>query len=205
MEWLKKLIEKHTKDGKLDVEALMKEVNAEFPKNAVPKDVYNTLSEAKAKLEKDISERDKQLEALKKVDAEGLKAEIERLQGENKTAKEKFDSEMAKLKKNTAIDIFLSNQKAKNVKAVKALLDMEKVSIDGDNLIGIEEQLKTLKEAEPYLFGDAKPKVGDGTNPPPNNTETGKTFTKEEIEKMTPEEINKNWESISQSMEKGLI
>jgi len=34
---------------------------------------------------------------------------------------------------------------------------MEKVSLDGENLIGIEEQLKTLKEAEPYLFGDAKP------------------------------------------------
>jgi len=67
MEWLKKLIEKHTKDGKLDTEACMAEVKTEFPKQAVPKVKYNELSEAKKKLETDIAARDTQLNELKKT------------------------------------------------------------------------------------------------------------------------------------------
>ena len=49
--------------------------------------------------------------------------------------------------------------------AVKALLDMDKVKLDGDQLLGIDEQLKALKESDSYLFGEPG-KVGGGTNPP---------------------------------------
>jgi len=45
------------------------------------------------------------------------------------------------------------------------LLDMEKVKLDGDQLLGIDEQLKALQQSDQYLFGDSG-KVGGGTNPP---------------------------------------
>ncbi|HBB29325.1 MAG TPA: hypothetical protein DC000_08775 [Clostridiales bacterium] len=65
MDWLKELIEKATvTDGKLDIEALMKEINAEFPKNAVPKADFNTLNDTKKDLEGQIKDRDKQLKDL---------------------------------------------------------------------------------------------------------------------------------------------
>ena len=53
MDWLKELLEKAViKDGKLDIEALMKSVSAEFPKHAVPKKEYNDkLEELKADLQ----------------------------------------------------------------------------------------------------------------------------------------------------------
>lgn len=42
MEWLKTILEKAViTDGKLDVDATMKEINGEFPKHAVPKQDYN--------------------------------------------------------------------------------------------------------------------------------------------------------------------
>jgi hypothetical protein len=66
MEWIKVLIEKHTKDGQLDQEELIKDINTEFPKYAVPKEQYNALAEAKKRLDAGIAERDKQLEELKK-------------------------------------------------------------------------------------------------------------------------------------------
>ncbi len=45
MEWIKKILEKHKKeDGTIDMDAAIKEINEEFPKNAVPKDKYNDLS-----------------------------------------------------------------------------------------------------------------------------------------------------------------
>jgi len=136
--------------------------------NFIPKARFDEVNEQKNEYKKMVDERDKQLESLKEK-AKGhddLTAKLTDLENQNKQTKEEYEAKMAELKKNTQIDLFLSNQKAKNVKAVKALLDMDKVSLDGDNLIGIEEQLKTLKESDPYLFGDAKPKVGGGTNPP---------------------------------------
>ena len=42
MDWLKELLEKATvTDGKLDTDALMKAISAEFPKHAVPKEDFN--------------------------------------------------------------------------------------------------------------------------------------------------------------------
>ena len=47
MEWLKKLIEnaKKNEDGSIDMDDLMKQINTEFPKNAVPKADFNEAKE----------------------------------------------------------------------------------------------------------------------------------------------------------------
>lgn len=152
MEWLKKLIEKHTKDGVLNQEELIKEVNTEFPKNAVPKEQYNTLAETKTKLENDIKERDKQLEDLKKVDAAGLQAEIERLQGENKIAKEKYEAEIKDLTLTNAIKLAL-NGKVHDESIVSGLVDKTKLIISDDGkIVGLEDQIASLKESKAFLF-----------------------------------------------------
>lgn len=84
MNWLKGLLEKASvTDGKLDVEALMKHISAEFPKHAVPKEDFNnkvkeldaantTIAELKKtsgdneELKKKIGEYEKEMEDLKK-------------------------------------------------------------------------------------------------------------------------------------------
>lgn len=152
MDWLKKLIEKHTKDGVLDVEALNKEIAIEFPKNAVPKETYNTLAETKVKLEKDIADRDIQLEDLKKVDAAGLQAEITRLQGENKTAKETYDAELKNLQLTNAIKLALTG-KVHDESIVTGLVDKTKLIVGEDGkIVGLDEQLNSLKEGKAFLF-----------------------------------------------------
>ena len=170
MEWIKALIEKHTKEEKLDLDAFMAELKTEFPKNAIPKDKYNEVAEAKKKLETDIAARDTQLEELKKAagNSEELKQQISELQEANKTAKEKWEADAAQMKLGFAIERALTTAKAKNAKAVKALLDMDKVKLDGEQLLGLDDQLKAIKESDPYLFGDPG-KVGGGTNPPGGN------------------------------------
>lgn len=46
MEWLRKIIENaKIEDGKVDIDGIMKEVNMEFPKNAVPKSEFNSVNE----------------------------------------------------------------------------------------------------------------------------------------------------------------
>jgi len=166
VDWLKEILKKAgIEEGKLD--GVIADISKELPKHFIPKDKYNEVAEAKKKLETDIAERDKQLEQLKAAAGsnEELKKQIETLQAENQKAAEEWQAKMAQMQLDFAIEKALTAAKAKNAKAVKALLDMEKVKLDGEQLLGLDDQLKTLKETDPYLFGDSG-KVGSGTNPP---------------------------------------
>lgn len=157
MEWLKKLIEKHTKDGKLDTEAFMAELKTEFPKNAVPKDVYNAAADAKKKLEADLKDRDQQLEELKKSAgaSEDLKQQIQTLQEENKKAKEKYEADLRDLTLTNAIKLAIAG-KVHDEEITASLFDKSKLVIDGDKVVGLEEQLKSLQESKAFLFKPAE-------------------------------------------------
>ena len=166
MDWLKELLKKAgIPEDKLD--STITDINKELPKYFIPKDKYNEVAEAKKKLEADLTARDTQLEELKKAagTSEELKKQIETLQAENKKAGEEWQAKMAQMQLNFAIEKALTTAKAKNAKAVKALIDMEKVKLDGEQLLGLDDQLKAIKESDPYLFGESG-KVGSGTNPP---------------------------------------
>jgi len=166
MDWLKELLKKAgIEEAKVD--GVIADINKELPKYFIPKDKYNEVAEAKKKLEADIAERDKQLEDLKKAAgaSEELKKQIETLQAENKKASEEWQAKMAQMQLDFAIEKALAAAKAKNPKAVKALLDLEKVKLDGEQLLGLDDQIKALQQSDSYLFGDSG-KVGGGTNPP---------------------------------------
>lgn len=172
MDWLKELLKKAgIPEDKLD--STITDINKELPKHFIPKDKYNEAAEAKRKLEADLAARDTQLEELKKAagDSEELKQQINELQEANKATKEEWEAKTAQMRLNFAIEKALTTAKAKNAKAVKALLDMEKVKLDGEQLLGLDDQLTAIKDSDPYLFGEAS-KVGSGTNPPgAGNTE----------------------------------
>lgn len=134
--------------------------NTEQLKGFIPKARFDEVNNAKKQAEKDLSDRDKQLETLKNStgDVETLKNTIKQLQDENKASKEQYEANISKIKLENAIDNALGNAKAKNSKAVRALLDMEKIKFENDNLSGLDEQLKALKEAEDskFLFEEIK-------------------------------------------------
>lgn len=153
----------------------------------IPKTRFDEVNTAKGQLEKDIAERDSQLKTLKDSagDNEQLKNDIIKLQNDNKVATDKYNADIKALKLDSTIDTALSGHKAKNIKAVKGLLDLSKISLDGENLLGLDDQLKTLKEAEDskFLF-DVETKASDvtppaGTSPGASNggAQTGATKT----------------------------
>ena len=168
MDWLKELLKKAgVEEAKLD--GVIADIGKELPKHFIPKNKFNEVSEAKKKLEADLAARDTQLEELKKAagTSEELKKQIEQLQAENKKAAEAWQTKLAQMQLDFALERALAAAKAKNPKAVKALLDLEKVKLDGEQLLGLDEQLKELQKSDAYLFGDSTPgKVGSGTNPP---------------------------------------
>lgn len=140
-------------------------------KGFIPPNRFNEVNEAKKAAEATIAERDKQLGELKKAvgDNEALKKQIETLQSENKAAKEKYESDLKAIQLNNAVDSALQEAGARNMKAVKALLDMEKVKFDGEKLEGLSDQIASLRtdESSSFMFKESSPKgmtPATGTN-----------------------------------------
>lgn len=117
-----------------------------------------------------IKERDKQLETLKNSpdNPETLKQQIQQLQDDNKAKDEAHQKEIKELKVNSALEKALTNAKAKNAKAVQALLDLgNDVELNEDGTIkGLDEKIKALKKSDAYMFNDDKQTVKiDGAKP----------------------------------------
>lgn len=113
-----------------------------------------------------VKERDKQLETLKATagDNEALTKQIADLQAENATAKEAHESEMTRLKVDFAVEKALAGANAKNVKAVKALLDLEDAKLDKEgNVKGLQEQIDKLTASDDTKFLFEVPEQGQQT------------------------------------------
>ncbi len=79
------------------------------------------------------------------VDLDGLKKSV--TDWENK-----YNTDIAAVKLDSAVNVALVAARAKNPKLAKAALDMSVIKMDGENLLGLTEQLDKLKETDGYLF-----------------------------------------------------
>lgn len=134
-------------------------------------------------LQDQLKERDNQLKELKDQvkDNESLTTKITELETANKTAATEYQNKITAIQKSHAIENGVRDAKAKNVKAVVALLDMEKISYADDKLIGFNEQIEALQKAEDtsFLFvtESQNPPIPAGTKPtnPPAPSGNGGT------------------------------
>ncbi len=125
---------------------------------------YNKLKTQKDDLKSQLDTANATIEDLKKNNTDN-----ETLQN---TIKE-HEATIANLKKeaetkdfNYALDAVLKDNKCKNAKALKALLNMEGIKFNEGKFEGLEEQLKALKESDSYLFdAEEKQPGGSGFNP----------------------------------------
>jgi glycerol-3-phosphate cytidylyltransferase-like family protein len=130
----------------------------------VPKKDYDTAQTTIKQKEKDILKRDKDIEAIQAQvkDNETLSREIDDLKEANKKEKENFESELAKASFDRALEKKLGDYKPKNISILKNSLDDSRIKLDGENFLGLEEQITKLKETDPYLFAEES-KGGTGT------------------------------------------
>ena len=146
----------------------------------IPKTRFDEVNNAKKDLEATITERDKQLEDLKKVDGEALKKQIETLQEDNKAKDVEYQAQLKDLQISNAIKLAIAD-KAMDTDLVVGLFDKSKLILGDDGKItGLDEQLNSLKESKGFLFkpeNSPEPtpqpgfKVGaDGGNPKPQGT-----------------------------------
>lgn len=143
----------------------------------IPKARFDEVNDAKKQAEKEVAERDKQLETLK-ADAgasETLKAEIAKLQEANEAAKKQYEADLKDIKINAAVEKALTGAKAKHPDLLLSKIDKTKLVLDGDKVVGLDDQIKPLKEAYKELFEPDNPNQtppgfhvgGGGGNPTP--------------------------------------
>ena len=147
----KKLLELGMEQAEID------ELVKEALNGYIAKEEYDILQgqvkvhEDKAKeLSKTVKELQKDVDA-----SEALKLKLDDLEGKLSSK----DKEIEKVKFDFKLEAKMKEVGAKNIKAIKALIDMEQVKLEDGELVGFDTQIEALKESDSYLFEE----VGKGT------------------------------------------
>ena len=187
---LSELLSKYRQTTEMTEAQFEDELNKLLPETWKPANVYNELNDKYKLLETQHSNTEKLLkEATEAKNAsDEFKAKYEDLLKKQKADTEKFEAELLANRKAYAIDLALTKAGARNNKAVKALLDEEKLAFnDKGELVGISEQLDNIKKDNDYLFGaveqnetppTAKPTFGNNTQLNKGGTQTDPNLRK---------------------------
>lgn len=157
----------------------------DYGKNYVAKNQFNQKNEEVKQLKTEKEKITSDLDALKeqhKSDSE-LVEQLNALKEEQTNREKQHKKELDALKLSGAVELALTNAKAKNTQIAKSALQLDKLIIaDDGSIVGLDEQIKALKTSDPYLFGESgikSPKPGD------RGDGDTKTVTKEDFQKMT--------------------
>lgn len=188
MEWLKKIL---NDAGIENVEDLEDKISKELPKYFKPAKEFNDVSE-KLKI------ANKEIETLKTTNT-SIQTEYDNFkkgsisqadyEAKKKEIEDNSKAEIEKVRLESKIDLAINNAKAKNVKSVKANLDLEKIKLDGDKLLGFDDQIEALKKSDAYLFDIDTPinkgVENDGGNPRKNE---GGSLSDDDLDNLSDEE-----------------
>ena len=162
LEWLKTIL------GESYTEEIDQKVSAEIGRAFVSKGDFNTANTELKQARAALKERDSQLEELTKAsgDSAALQQRIAELQAANEAQAEAHRQELDHLKMEHVVEQALTQAKARNVTAAKALLGefLSKAQLNEEGGIkGLDEEIKKLSSAEDtaFLFGkeEAKPTI----------------------------------------------
>lgn len=169
----------------------IEKVIEDYGKNYVTKSQFNEKNEEAKQLKSEVTTLKSDFEKLTETNEknEELVKQIESMQKESNKREKEYEKTLHTQRVNSALDLALVTAKAKNTKAVKALLDLDKAELNEDGTIkGLDEQLKAVAESDPYLFESQSANV-KGLKPGEAQKE-GNTggLTREVFNKMTYQE-----------------
>ena len=152
MKWIIDAIKANTDDdGKVDLEKAETAIKASFPKNAVPKDQYNTVAD-KLKSANDTLTK---LQAENK-DVDALQKQID----EYKTQVESKDKELLATKNSATLKEALREAGATDIDYVVFKLGELENDAEG-NYKDLDNKIKAFKESSPTWFEEAKGEGGE--------------------------------------------
>ena len=149
----------------------------------------DNLASQKAAFDKQLDDATQKLEGFNGVNVEELQGKISALTDDLASQKAAFDKQLADRDFDDMLNAAINGSKAKNVKAVRALLDLEAIKASKNQSADIEAALKKVKEENDYLCTSEEPidngQFVGGTTPNP----TVKTL--DDLDKMSYSEYKK--------------
>lgn len=161
------------------IDKIMDENSSDIGKAKGELETYKTKV---TELEGTVKTKENELETMRKSvgDTTALADQIKQLEKDKTDLTNQLNTQITQLQKTHAIESGVRDAKAKNVKAVMALLDMEKITYTEGKLEGFTDQIEALTKGEDtsFLFGGetiagatpSNPPSKGGTNPPTSTT-----------------------------------
>lgn len=129
------------------------------------RDSYKLKAES---LETQVNDANTEIQKFKDMDIDGIKKAADDWKETAEKAKADADKQISQMKFDYALSAALTGAKAKNAKAVKALLDMDGLKFNDNDgkIVGLDEQLAQIKTDNDYLFesDEPAPEFVKGTN-----------------------------------------
>lgn len=153
-------LEAETKDSKIRLGDLSTD-------EYVSKDKYRDLEIQLGKVNSALTEKTTEYDTLKEKAGNNadLKAEIERLKAENTNTVNSLKADYEKqLKRSTVINEIQNKYHPKDVNDIIPHIDMEKISVEDNSIVGLSEQITPLTESKAYLFDEKQPFKKSGLN-----------------------------------------
>lgn len=129
------------------------------------RDSYKLRAES---LETQVNDANTEIQKFKDMDIDGIKKAADDWKETAEKAKADADKQISQMKFDYALSAALTGAKAKNTKAVKALLDMDGLKFNDNDgkIVGLDEQLAQIKTDNDYLFesDEPAPEFVKGTN-----------------------------------------
>jgi Phage minor structural protein GP20. len=164
----------------------------------ISKTRFDQVNEQAKEYKKQVGERDKQINNLKEEykDVDGLKEKVEQLELDNKTQKETYEKQLSDIAFNNALEKGLGAFNIKDKKLIMALIDREKLKVDGDTVIGLKEQIEPLKQSHDFLFekevkGTGSFSTGGGKEQEATKTNFASELGKQRAETMKAKKFNR--------------
>jgi hypothetical protein len=110
-------------------------------------------------LQGQLEEASKAIDGFKELDVDSIKAAADEWKAKAAEAQKEAQSQIQQLKFDHALEGALASAKARNPKAVKALLNFEdlKLSQEDGSILGLDKQLEKVKTEADYLFESENP------------------------------------------------
>ena len=129
----------------------------------IPKSRFDEVNNAKKAAEDMVSQLTGEISGLKKGQSKEFAEQVEKL---------KADYEV---KLDFAVDSALSAAGVRSTKAARALMNVDDLKLDGDKVLGLDDQIKTLKEGNDWLFAKSATQAPAGMEPAKPNGSQAQT------------------------------
>lgn len=151
-------------------EELVESIMAEHGKTVeAGKTEAEGLRRAGEEMKKQLEEANNQIRTFQDMDIDGVRKAAKDWEEKAKNAEAESKKRIAEMQLDHAVEKALTGAKARNHKAVLALIDREKLTLENDSVKGLTEQLEAIKKENEYLF--------EGETQPPAPQFSGRTFS----------------------------